>query len=144
MIVIGIGLVWLFTGPSGGVRLPNEMELYAQEYLAEHGVLEDAEELLAYYDVTISLDGSEAAILTTTRVIYHKNGTNTIVELVDIEDIRHREESFIGDVLEVSAISGRTIKIEIAPFNQGATFKNVLMAAWDKAKVPTDHTGNNE
>ncbi len=134
LILMIVGLIWLFSGPEGGVCLPNEMETYAQEYLDEHKILEESEELLAYYDMTISLNGREAAILTTTRVIYHKNGQNSAINLADIEDIQHRKETLIGDIFEISATSGKTMKIEIAPLNQGETFKNVLMAAWKKAK----------
>ena len=134
VIAVVVGAIWLFSGPEGGVRLPNEMEAYAQEYLDEHRILEDSEELLAYYDVTLSLDGSESAILTTRRVIYHRNGQNTAFDLADIEDIRHREETLIGDIFEISASSGQTMKIEIAPFNQGETFNNVLLTAWEKAR----------
>jgi hypothetical protein len=133
VIVVVVGAIWLFTGPEGGVRLPNEMEAYAQEYLDEHQILEGSEDLLAYYDVTLSLDGSEAVILTTTRVIYHKNGRNTSINIADIEDIRHRNEGLIGDVFEVSPTSGQSMKFEIAPLNQGETFKNVLMAEWERA-----------
>lgn len=133
VIVLIVGVIWLSLGPEGGVRLPNEMETYALEYLDEHGILEDSEELLAYYDVTFSLDGSEAAIVTTTRVIYHRNGLNSAINLADIEDIRYRRETLIGDIFEISTTSGYTMKIEIAPFNQGETFKNVLMASWENA-----------
>ena len=135
VIAVVVGAIWLFSGPEGGVRLPNEMEAYAQEYLDEHRILEDSEELLAYYDVTLSLDGSESAILTTRRVIYHKNGQNTAVDLADVEDVRHRQESLTGDIFEIYATSGQTMKIEIAPFNQGETFRNVLLAAWEKARA---------
>jgi len=116
IVVVGI---WLFTGPEGGVRVPNDMEAYALEYLDENKILEDSEELLAYYDVTLSCNGSEAAILTTKRLIYHVKDRNDItMDLGDVEDIRHRQESFIGDVFEISATSGKTMKIEIAPLNQ--------------------------
>lgn len=134
---IGIFLIVLvvlaFLGPKGGVRLPNEMETYAQEYLNEHKLLEDSEELLAYYDETFLLDGSESVILTTKRLIYHNNGQNTAINLADIEDIRHRKEA--GDILEISATSGPTMKIEILPYHRGETFKNVLMVAWEKARA---------
>jgi hypothetical protein len=133
-ILILIGIIWLITGPEGGVRLPIDMEEYALEYLDTHKILEDSEELLAYYDVTVSLDGSEAAILTTKRVIYHKNGRNNAMNLADVEDIQHRKETLIGDIFEISTASGKTMKIEIAPLNQGETFKNVLMKAWERAK----------
>ena len=133
LIVIIVGVYWLSSGPEGGVRFPNEMETYAQEYINEHKVL-GADELLAYYDVTLSLDGSVAAIVTTTRVIYHNNGENYAIALADIEDIRHREEFLMGDIFEISASSGQTMKIEIAPMNGGESFKNVLIAAWNRAR----------
>ena len=134
LILIMVGAIWLFTGPEGGVRLPIDMEEYALEYLDTNKILEDSEELLAYYDVTVSLDGSESAILTTKRVIYHKNGKSNAMNLADVEDILHRKEVLIGDVFEISTTSGKTMKIEIAPLNQGETFKNVLMKAWERAK----------
>ena len=134
VILMVSGAIWLFTGPEGGVRLPNDMEEYALKYLDAHKILNDSEELLAYYDITVSCDGSEAAILTTKRVIYHKNGKNDSIDIDRIEDIRHRQEALIGDIFEITAASGKTMKIEIAPLNQGETFKNVLMDAWQRAK----------
>ena len=135
-VVIGVvilgGLVWLFSGPEGGVKLANEKEQYALDYLDANQVLEPDEALIAYYDVTVSLDGSEAAILTTERVVYHKDGRSTSIPLNEIEDIQHRYESWIGDIIEVRSTSGVTIKIEIAPLNQGETFYNVLLNAWEK------------
>ena len=104
------------------------------DYIKEHKVLNGSEELLAYYDATVSCDGSEAAILTTERVIYHRNGENTFVLIKEIKDIRHREESLIGDIIEIASTSGKTIKIEISPLNQGATFKNVLNDTWEQAQ----------
>lgn len=133
IMLIVIGVIWLFSGPEGGVRLPNEMEVYAQEYLSQHMLFMNSEKLLAYYDMTMSLDGSEAAILTTKRLIYHNNGRNTVMNLSDIEDIRHRKMILVGDIFEISAVSGEMMKIEISPLNQGDIFKRVLMAAWEKA-----------
>ena len=134
VFVVG-GIAWLATGPEGGVRLPNDMEDYATAYLAEQSLLNDSEELLAYYDVTLRCDGSEAAILTTERLIYHNlNKEDIVMNLADIEDIQYRKEGLIGDVFEVYENSGKTVKIEIAPLNNGETFKNVLMKVWEKEK----------
>lgn len=136
--VIGIifiaGFAWLLTLPEGGVRLPNEMEEYATQYLDENKILEEGEELLAYYDDSLSLDGKEAAILTNKRVIYHNEGKNDIIQLADIDDIRHRDEGLMGYIFEISTPSGKTIKIEVAALNQGETFKNVLLRAWESQK----------
>ena len=137
--VFGIG-AWLVSGPESGVKLGNEMDQYAIDYLAKHKILNPGEEVLAYYDVTISMDGTEAAILTRDRVIYHKAGRSTAVRLQDVRDIRHRYESLIGDVLEIEDQSGKILKIEIAPLNQGETFKNALMSAWNSVRGATTTT----
>jgi hypothetical protein len=80
------------------------------------------------------MDGSEAAILTTKRVIYHKNGQNEAIDLAAIEDVQHRKETLIGDIIEIHATGGRSMKIEIAPLNQGETFRSALLRAWQSAK----------
>jgi hypothetical protein len=131
--VVG-GVVWLLSRPESGVKLTNEMQPYALEYLSEHGLLEPGEEVLAYYDVTVAMDGTEAAILTDGRVLYHSEGRTTSIRLAEIEDVRHRYESLSGDVIEIEAASGEFMKIEIAPLNSGETFKNVLLTAWRRAR----------
>ena len=124
--VIGF-FVWLFSGPESGVKMNNEMDEYALEYMEEHGLLNEGEEIVAYYDVTMSMDSTEAAILTTERVIYHKNGRTTSIDLDDVVDVQHRYESITGDVIEVRSKSGTQIKIEIAPLNMGESFYNALI-----------------
>lgn len=131
VLLVGLGLVaggvwWLVSVPESGVKLGNEMDAYAIEYLDRHDLLEPGEQVRAYYDVTMSMDGSEAAILTDRRVIYHKEGRTTTVPLAEIVDVRHRQESWTGDVIEVVSDSGETLKIEIAPLNGGETFLAVL------------------
>ncbi len=128
----GIG-VWMFSGPESGVKLGNEMDQYALDYLATHELLEPGEEILAYYDVTLAMNGTEAAILTPARVLYHKNGSTTSIALKDIDDIRHRKETLIGDIIEIYGVSGQVMKIEIAPLNQGESFQNALLKAWRNA-----------
>ncbi|HKQ20134.1 MAG TPA: hypothetical protein VJW75_10350 [Candidatus Eisenbacteria bacterium] len=81
----------------------------------------------------MAMDGTEAAILTNQRVVYHKDGRSTAIRLADVRDVRHRRESLIGDVIEIDDGAGKIMKIEIAPLNQGETFKNALMSAWKAA-----------
>lgn len=134
--IVGLG-VWIMSAPEGGVKLANEMDPYALDYIAEHNLLDADEELIAYYDATISMDGTEAALLTTSRVVYHNGGDTTSIPIKDIENINHRYESLIGDVIEIRSTTGQVMKIEIAPFNLGETFKNVLMETWQSSSGET-------
>jgi hypothetical protein len=131
--VVAIGM-WLFSGPESGVKLGNEMDPYALQYLENKRILSPDEELVAYYDATMDMDGTEAAILTTKRVVYHNGGANYEIDLSDIGDIRHRKETLIGDVIEIQAASGKSMKIEIAPLNGGESFLSSLMSGWENAK----------
>ncbi|MDQ7824032.1 MAG: hypothetical protein RDV48_14625 [Candidatus Eremiobacteraeota bacterium] len=128
--VVAYALVWLFSGPESGVKMANEMDKYAIDYLESHKVLNGTEKLVAYYDETTKMDGSEAAILTTERVLYHKQGATTALAIKDIRNVEHRKETLTGDIIEVTADSGERLKIEIAPFNGGESFFKALMDLW--------------
>jgi len=137
LVALAVGglFVWLAILPEGGVKMANEMDDYAWSYLEKHRVLDPDEQLLAYYDATMSMDGTEAAILTSKRVMYHKNGRTTAMALEDVEDISHRYESLIGDVIEITDRSGARLKIEIAVFNQGESFYQALMDSWKRVRA---------
>ena len=77
---------------------------------------------------------TEAAILTTERLVYHNGGKSTAIPLSDITDIRHRKDAMIGDIIEIDSRSGMPMKIEISLFNQGETFLNALRNAWERSK----------
>jgi hypothetical protein len=142
LLVIGslIGLaivalvIWLATSPEPGVKLANEMDEYALTYLDEHNLVNADERLVAYYDVTMSMNGTEAAILTTKRVVYHKRPRTTVIPLEEVVDLQHSYESMIGDVIVVKSGSGESMKIEIAPFNGGEAFYGALQNAWESAR----------
>ena len=134
------GMVWLLSGHEGGVRLANEMEEYAEDYLDKHQVLNSSESLIAYFDATLSLDGTEAAILTTERVIYYRNGKSTVIPLSDISEIRHRSDPLVGDIIEIDSRSGLPMKIEIPLFNQGETFLNALRNASERSNDASSAT----
>ena len=68
MIVPSLGLA----KPECDPLLPSvahEMDEHALEYLDKNALLEPGEELRAHYDATVSMDGTEAAILTDRRVL---------------------------------------------------------------------------
>jgi hypothetical protein len=145
IVVIGfLGMVgciaWLGSTSEGGVKLPHEMDDYALENIDEHGLLEPGEELRAYYDATIAMDGTEAAILTDRRVMYHRDGETTVIALDEIADVDHRRESVVGDVIEVVDRDGQALRIEIAMLNDGPAFARALERA-RAAGSPSPATG---
>jgi hypothetical protein len=111
------------------------MYAYATSYLAEHKLLEEGETLLAYYDATLSMDGTEAAILTSSRIIYHKDGQTQAIRYDEIEDVREIHNGALGLEFSVHAKDGRAIRIDIPPLNGGEIFKGELMSRWEKAKA---------
>jgi hypothetical protein len=119
-------LVFFSFGPEGGVRLSNTMEDYAIEYLDQNQVLLPDEKIVAYYDVTVALNGSEAAILTDSRVIYHKHGRNTTINLSDIAEINQAGNGMGGVLIQISDQAGDMMAIDIAAFNQGELFLEAL------------------
>ena len=124
-ITLGL-LVFLSFGPEGGVRFTSTMEPYAKEYLESNRLLEADEKVIAYYDATIALKGTEAAILTDRRVISHRPSGTTSIPLAEIARIEHEEQNLIGDVIQVFAHSGEILVIAIAPMNGGSQFLSAL------------------
>jgi len=110
----------------GGVRVGNNMEAYALKYLENNDILETDEKILAYYDYTISLDGTTAAIITDTNLIYHNQGTiTTYYSLADITKIHHYEKSLEGLFIEVWK-EDELMMIEIAHWQNADIFLNLL------------------
>lgn len=134
VILLVVGGIWILKQPESGVKLGNQMDRYALDYLDRHKILTPTEQVVAYYDCTMAMDGTEAAILTTRRVLYHKDGRTEAIDLTDVKDVKHRKESLTGDIIEIYATSGKSMKIEIAPLNEGETFRSSLMNAWTAAK----------
>lgn len=119
-------LIAIGTGPAGGVRVTSNLEPYAAAYLHEHEVITRDETVIAYYDATITLNGSEAAILTDRRLIYHHKSRTTSLPLDQIAHIHHETDDWIGDIIQVVANSGEIMVIEIAPLNDGPRFLSAL------------------
>jgi hypothetical protein len=138
-VVVALVIAWLLSTPESGVKMANEMQSYALEYLAKHKILNQAERIVAYYDETISMDGTEAAILTTERLIYHKDGRNTAMPLSEILDVRHHYETLNGDIIEVIGVRGDRMKIEIAPLNGGEAFVRALNDARQRQQPAVPH-----
>jgi hypothetical protein len=140
-VVLGFGgcmgfLMWAGSGPQAGVLVGNQIEPYARSYMSEHGLVDEDEAVVCYYDASIALDGSESAILTNRRVLYDKEGVTTAIDLADVQDVTARDEGMVGYVIDVRGRSGARLRIEIAPFNDGETFEAELRAAVASTQAP--------
>lgn len=111
-----------------GVCLPDQVDDVAWGYLRDKGILEDGEQLRAYYDASISLDGSDLALVTDMRVITHRNGITTGLALSEVTGIE-RVDDVVGEAIEVSAVGGRMVRVPVAPLNGIDTFEKVLRSA---------------
>jgi hypothetical protein len=127
--LVSIGSCLSRNDDEGGARLANEIPPAVLTRLEKSAIVEPNEAVLAYYDATVAVDGREVAVLTSTRIVYAKKGHNTAIALHDVKRVRHREEPLLGDVIEITATGGRSMKIEIAPLNNGATFLRALTDA---------------
>jgi hypothetical protein len=134
LIFVLIIVILLMSPDNGSLMLTNELEPYALEYLEKHKILKDSEKVLAYYDNTVSLDGSDVMILTSERLITRKNGKSTEIKLKDIKNVNHRHTALGFDYFIISSDSGKCMKIEIAPLNGGGSFITVLASARETVK----------
>lgn len=116
-----------------GVCLPNQMDKIAWGYLEQHKLLGQDEKLLAYYDDTISLDGTDLSVVTNQRVLTFNNGNTTAIPLADVESVT-RVEVPMAFGLQVVGKDGSRMQIEIAMANGGETFESVLRDAVQRAR----------
>lgn len=130
------GYLWLINslGGEGGVRLQNNFEQYALDYIETNKILNIDEEMLAYYDGSIMLTGEELLILTDKRIIDRQYGQTSAISLEEIEDIQHYYDSLQGDTFVVTSKSGETMQFEIDIYNDGDLFLEIFMDTWNKAK----------
>ena len=126
IIVIAIACLFVATCAGGAVALLANMEAYANERLAKDKVLQPGEKVQAYYDVTLQLDGSEAALVTDQRVIYTRGSTVTAIPIADIASVQRGDGAAGGDLFTIVSKDGTRIVIEVAPFNGGDGFYSTL------------------
>ncbi|MDP2306290.1 MAG: hypothetical protein Q8P18_09715 [Pseudomonadota bacterium] len=117
-----------------GVCLPNQLDETARGYIRDKQLLEDGETVRAYYDITVSLDGSEIALVTDKRLVYHKGGVTTAVALADVEKIE-RHPVQLGDDFVITSRDGQMLQVEIAALNGADTWESALDGAWKAARA---------
>lgn len=107
----------VYMGDRGGVRAPHEMETYATEYTDENQILRADETLIAYYDVTMATDSSNAYYVTDKRLIHHAPGGDLSIPLGDIVEVNSLDSGLgIWTYVAVSS-SGEAISFEIPAMN---------------------------
>lgn len=116
-------------GNQSGTVMGPQMDAYAVQYLADHNILQPGEQVLVYFDYTISLDGSESALVTDRRVIYDKAGNTTSIDLIDIASVETSESPLMGHVINVIPTSGPALQVEVAALNGGELFISELERA---------------
>lgn len=135
VVLLGLGMALACAGfdRESGVMLQNQLDQVAWGYIEGADLLEDGENLLAYYDVTLTLNGDELAVLTDRRVLYLKEGRVTAIPLANVVDVQHVDGE-PGDRFLIRSDDGQMMQIDIALWNGGEIWDQALTAAWDAAR----------
>lgn len=134
--VLVLGLACSGLGREGGVTLPNQLDEIARGYIQEHGLLLPGEEVRAFYDATIALDGSEILLVTDRRIVHYLDGNTTAVSLHDVVSIERVEDIPLTDAWVVTTRDGISMQLEVAVLNGGEIWDRVLMQSWRSANAP--------
>jgi hypothetical protein len=118
------------SGDASGVKLGEDIPPYARALFVEHKLLSPGEKPVAFYDVTISLDGTDFFLLTNRRVLHDTAGRVQAIALDRVDSIDHREGGIEGDIIVVRSKDSDYLKVVIAPFNDGESFLEALNAEW--------------
>ncbi len=108
--------------------------MQAKEYIASNQFLNATESLVAYYDATVMRSSREAAILTSERFIYYRDGETIALKLRDIKIIGHHIDKFNGDAIKIWVDSKNNFEFWIPEFRNAKSFHKQIMQAWKKAK----------
>lgn len=120
--------LWAASLPESGVIAGNQLEDSHRASVNKRVPLETGEEIAAYYDTTLKVDGSEVAVLTTKRLVYWKGTTVTTMRHDEI--VRLTREDLMGtDIVTALTADGRLIRVELAPLNDGQVFIDALELA---------------
>ena len=112
-------------GTLAGAQLNQE----TTDYLNNNGILQPGENVIVYYDVTISGNDEQSCIVTNQRVVFHNSPKTTGIALADITAIEAKDEALSGKVITVRGGAGELLKLEIAPLNGGDFFLAELQNA---------------
>lgn len=125
-LVPGGCLAYFASGPEGGVRAGNQLSKDDLAHIHQHVKLADGEEVISFYDSTMKIDGSEAAVLTSKRLVTWTPSLTSELPVSDIKRIDHESDPLLGELLDVTGASGTLLRVEVAPFNDGQRFVDAL------------------
>ena len=129
MLLLGFALA-CGGSSEGGVEVPNQMS--NEDHTHANALLKPGEQIRAYYDSTISLDGTEVAIITDQRVIYVLDGNVTDLPLSEVTEVADTKDAIGGDDIDIKGSAGQRLRVEIAPMNDGQVFVDILREATGK------------
>ena len=131
-ILAGCGAVALACGGlqrQRGVMVSNTLDGEARAELAELELVEEGEEILAFYDASLGMDGSKVALITDRRLVTALDGYPTATDLADIASVEHTFDVVGSDRYLVSLANGGAMEVIVAPMNGGDLFGSVLERA---------------
>ena len=116
-----------------GVKLHNEIDAKSENQMRNNGLIDVGEHPLAYYDTTLSLDGSESFLVTNLALKHYRHGQINEMSLMDIDSVEQQDAGLDG--YRVIASSGqRKLILVFAPLNDGPLFLAELREQVAKAQ----------
>src|SRR5262245_2099491 len=85
----------------GGVKLAADLSPSARAVIERQHLVKDGEKTVAYYDATLSLDGTDVFLLTDRRVVHALNGRVQAIDLERVTSVDHSEGGVMGETILV-------------------------------------------
>ena len=74
-----VGLVALGSGPEGGVQYGSSLDAHSRRTIERRGFLQPGEEVVVYYDSTLTQSGDDVSLLTDQRLVRVREGHETVI-----------------------------------------------------------------
>lgn len=117
---------YLTSLPEAGVLTELELDEESRKHIAAHVSLDDDEEIVCFYDSTLQVNGTEASLLTTKRLVSWKGTRTSEMAVAEIVRVTWRDVPLQGDVITAYDESGRELEVAVAPMNDGKTFVEAM------------------
>ncbi len=129
-LVFFLFFVWLASLPESGAVPGGQMRAESVDYLRSHGLVEEGERVVYYYDYTMRMNDDESCFFTDRRVVYHRGGDQVnAIDWDDVVDMQAWED--FGQVIEVQSSDGYYLKCSIPALNDGEAFYAAMQDLWE-------------